>query len=62
MPTVIIEGPPISIDKKRELVKKITKIISEIYGIKHITIIIKENSPENVGVNGDLLIDRKRSN
>ncbi|MCD6196628.1 MAG: tautomerase family protein [Staphylothermus sp.] len=62
MPTIIVEGPPISIDKKRELVEKISKIISEIYGIKYITIIIKENPPENIGINGELLIDRKRSN
>ena len=61
MPTVIVEGPPISVDKKRVLVKKITEIIFEIYGIKHVTVIVKENPPENVGINGELLIDRKRS-
>ena len=62
MPTIIVEGPPISVDKKRVLVKKITEIVSEIYGIKHITVLIKENPPENVGINGELLIDRKKSN
>jgi len=62
MPTIIVEGPPISVDKKRELVKNITKVASEIYGIKHITVLIKENPPENVGINGELLIDRKKSN
>ena len=62
MPTIIVEGPPISIDKKRELVEKVTKIVSEIYGVKHIAIIIKENPPENVGINGELLIDRKKIN
>ena len=62
MPTIIVEGPPISVDKKRELVKYITKVASEIYGIKHITVLIKENPPENVGINGELLIDRKKSN
>ncbi|OYT55463.1 MAG: 4-oxalocrotonate tautomerase [Desulfurococcales archaeon ex4484_217_2] len=61
MPTIIVEGPPISVDKKRVLVKKITEIVSEIYGIKHVTVIVKENPPENVGINGELLIDRKRS-
>ncbi len=61
MPTIIVEGPPISVDKKRVLVKKITEIIFEIYGIKHVTVIVKENPPENVGINGELLIDRKRS-
>ncbi len=62
MPTIIVEGPPISVDKKRELVKNITKVASEIYGIKHITVLIKENPPENVGINGELLIDRRKSN
>ncbi len=61
MPTIIVEGPPISVDKKRVLVRKITEIISEIYGIEHVTIIVKENPPENVGINGELLVDRKRS-
>jgi len=61
MPTIIVEGPPISVDKKRVLVRKITEIVSEIYGIKHVTVIVKENPPENVGINGELLIDRKRS-
>ena len=61
MPTIIVEGPPISVDKKRVLVRKITEIVSEIYGIKHVTVIIKENPAENVGINGELLIDRKRS-
>jgi len=61
MPTIIVEGPPISVDKKRVLVKKITEIVSEIYGIKNVTVIVKENPPENVGINGELLIDRKRS-
>ena len=62
MPTIIVEGPPISVDKKRELVKNITKVASEIYGIKHIIVLIKENPPENVGINGELLIDRKKTN
>ena len=61
MPTIIVEGPPISVDKKRVLVRKITEIVSEIYGIKHVTVIVKENPPENVGINGELLVDRKRS-
>ena len=60
MPTIIVEGPPISVEKKRELVKKLTEAASEIYGIKHITVLIKENPPENVGVNGELLLDRKK--
>ncbi|AIJ04960.1 4-oxalocrotonate tautomerase [Methanocaldococcus bathoardescens] len=61
MPTIIVEGPKLDIEKKRELVKEIYEIASKIYGIEHIVIIIKENSPENVGINGKLLIDREKN-
>ena len=61
MPTIIVEGPKLDIEKKRELVKEIYEIASKIYGIEHIAIIIKENSPENVGINGKLLIDREKN-
>lgn len=60
MPTITIEGPPIEVEKKRELVKKVTDIAVDIYKIEHITVLIKENPPENVGVNGQLLLDRKK--
>ena len=60
MPTIIVEGPPISVEKKRELVKRLTEVASEVYEIEHITVLIKENPPENVGINGELLLDRKR--
>ena len=60
MPTIIVEGPPISVEKKRELVKRLTEVASEVYGIEHIIVLIKENPPENVGINGELLLDRKR--
>ncbi|MHC1604860.1 MAG: 4-oxalocrotonate tautomerase DmpI [Candidatus Methanofastidiosia archaeon] len=60
MPTITVEGPPIDIERKRELVKKITEVAIEIYKIEHITVLIRENPPENVGVNGQLIADRKR--
>ncbi|RLE66711.1 MAG: 4-oxalocrotonate tautomerase [Thermoprotei archaeon] len=58
MPTIIVEGPKIDVEKKRELVRRLTEVAEEIYGIKHIVVLIKENPPENVGVKGKLLIDR----
>ncbi|MHA2390474.1 MAG: 4-oxalocrotonate tautomerase DmpI [Promethearchaeota archaeon] len=62
MPIITIEGPPRDIETKRNLVEQFTKIFKEIYGypqdFQHISIIIRENSPENVGANGILLIDR----
>ena len=61
MPTIMVEGPPISIEQKRQLVKKLTEAAVEAYRIEHITVLIRENPPENVGVNGQLLADRRKS-
>ncbi len=60
MPTITVEGPPIDIGRKRELVKRLTEVAIEVYKIEHITVLIRENPPENVGVNGQLIADRKR--
>ncbi len=61
MPTIMVEGPPIDVERKRRLVKGLTAVAVEVYGIKHITVLIRENPPENVGVSGQLLADRKKS-
>ena len=61
MPTITIEGPHIKdLDKKRKLVKELTESASEAYGISKdkIVVLIKENPPENVGVGGQLLINK----
>ena len=58
MPTITVEGPPLPTDSKRELVRRLTAAATEIYQIPHITVLIKENPPENVGVGGQLLADR----
>ena len=61
MPTVTVEGPIIpSIDTKRELVKRLTDVVAGVYGIPHVTVLIKENPPENVGANGVLICDKER--
>jgi 4-oxalocrotonate tautomerase len=61
MPTIVVDGPPIpQIERKRELVKALYDAAHNVYGIKHITVVIRENPPENVGVNGELIMDRKR--
>ncbi len=61
MPTIVVDGPPIpQIEKKRELVKTFYDAAHKVYGIEHITVVIRENPPENVGVNGELIVDRKR--
>ena len=62
MPTVTIDGPMIKdMDKKRNLVKEITDAMEKAYGMHRqvFTVVIKENSPENVGVGGTLIIDRR---
>ena len=60
MPTITVEGPPISLEQKRALVNRLTETAAEIYQIEHITVLIKENPPENVGVGGQLLADRQQ--
>jgi len=62
MPNISIEGPIIgNVDKKRILVQEVTDATTKAYGLPRetIVVIIKENSPENVGVGGKLNIDRK---
>ena len=61
MPTITVEGPPISIEQKRGLVKMLTEVAVELYRIEYITVVIKENPPENVGVNGELIADRQQN-
>ncbi|AZR73099.1 4-oxalocrotonate tautomerase [Anoxybacter fermentans] len=59
MPIIIIEGPKIDKDKKSRLVKELTKKASEIFDLPEqtITILIKENNSDNVGIGGNLLSD-----
>jgi len=61
MPTIMVDGPPIDVERKRQLVRKLTEVAVEVYGIKHIVVLIRENPPENVGVEGQLIADRKKS-
>ena len=64
MPDISIEGPIIKdIDKKKILVREMTDAAVKAYGLPRETIVvlIKENLPENVGVGGQLLIDRRRA-
>ncbi len=60
MPTIMVEGPPIDVERKRMLVKKLTEVAAEVYKIEHIIVLIRENPHENVGIDGQLLVDRKK--
>ncbi|MCK4585455.1 tautomerase family protein [candidate division WOR-3 bacterium] len=60
MPTIRVDGPPLDIEKKRELVRRLTDVATDIYKIEHIVVLIRENAPDNVGVNGELIIDKHK--
>jgi len=63
MPSVIIEGPNIDdIEVKRLLVKEVTDALEKAYKLPRevYVVLIKENPPENVGVGGKLILDRKK--
>jgi len=60
MPVIRVDGPRIDLEQKRQLVKKLTDVAVEVYGIEHIIVLIRENPPENVGLGGQLLADRDR--
>ena len=59
MPTVIIEGPQISLTRKRLLIRKLTSLVAAAYDwpIRNIVVILRENPDENVARGGKLLID-----
>lgn len=60
MPQITFEGPKMDRAQKAELVKLFTEAASKITGIQReaFIVLIKENSPENVGVGGELLVER----
>lgn len=62
MPNITVEGPVIrDVNTKRILVQELTSAATKAYGLPKevIVVLIKENSPENVGVGGELIIDRR---
>lgn len=64
MPNVIVEGSIIKdIEVKRILVKEITDAVEKAHGFprQSYVVTIKENAPENVGVRGQLVVDRFRN-
>ncbi len=61
MPYIIIEGPPLEVASKRELVEAFTETATKVYNIpkEAFVVLIKDNPPENVGIGGKLIIDRE---
>lgn len=60
MPQIVFEGPCLEKGQKAKLVKEFTDTAAEVTGIpkQAFVVLIKENTPENVGVGGELLADR----
>ena len=62
MPIVTIGGnDTISMEKKREMVKKVSEIVAEAYDlpIDAITVLVQAYPKESIGVAGELLSERK---
>jgi len=62
MPNITVDGPKINdLEKKRVLVREITDAAEKAYQFPReaFVVVIKENPPENVGVGGKLVSDRK---
>lgn len=63
MPNITFDGPRLEdIEKKRKLIKTVTDAAVKAYGLpkQAMVVMIKENNPENVGIGGELLIDRQK--
>ncbi|MGM0603404.1 MAG: 4-oxalocrotonate tautomerase DmpI [Bacillota bacterium] len=61
MPHIVFDGPELSKEQKKELVKNFTNTASKVTSIPReaFVVMIKENDLENVGVGGELLSDKK---
>lgn len=64
MPIIRVDGPKVAdVDKKRQFVKEVTNAATTLYGLpaQIMIVLFQENTPDNVGVGGQLLIDRHKS-
>ena len=62
MPVITIAGNDgISVEKKREMVKNVSKVVADAYDlpIEAITILVQAYEKESIGVAGELLSDRE---
>ena len=62
MPTIFFYGPKLDKEKKREMIRSFTETASSATGIDKSAFVVylREASPENVGVGGELLEDRRK--
>lgn len=57
MPVITIEGPETDKETKKEIIENLSKIVAEKYEfpIESITVLIHENSLDNIGAGGKQL-------
>lgn len=60
MPVITIEGPETDKETKKEIIENLSKIVAEKYDfpIDSITVLIHENSFDNIGDGGEQLSER----
>ena len=63
MPTIIIEGPQLTLRRKRRLAEAITRLVAQAYDWpkENVILVLHENPDQNVARGGRLLKDRSRS-
>jgi 4-oxalocrotonate tautomerase family enzyme len=63
MPTVIIEGPPLAIRRKRRLAEAVTRLVAMAYDWpeENVILVLHENPDQNVARGGRLLKDGSRT-
>ncbi|KXS47364.1 MAG: 4-oxalocrotonate tautomerase [Halanaerobium sp. 4-GBenrich] len=61
MPHIVFDGPELSKEQKKELIKNFTDTASKVTNIpkEAFVVMIKENDLENIGVGGELLSEKK---
>ena len=62
MPVITIAGNDgISVEKKREMVQNVSKVVADAYDlpIEAITVLVQAYEKESIGVAGELLSDRE---
>jgi len=62
MPTIFFYGPKLDREESKEMIKSFTETASRLTGIvkSAFVVYLRESTPENVGVGGELLEDRLR--
>ena len=60
MPTIFFYGPKLDKEKSKEMIQSFTETASRLTGIDKpaFVVYLRESTPENVGVGGQLLEDR----